>query len=343
MNAALRRVALYVALPLAVLTAVGYGWYRWSDTGKGWRFEDRLAAYCGGLLPYEEAAQATGLDAGNGLPLDRFSPAEEPPYHFCKVAETYLVIAEVPGGATGHDRAGDLFDHLDESAGDALPRELGGGWTGYADASATAVVLPCAGKDTSVLVSAGASGGNRPFARLVTATAARAAAHHDCDTRLGGTLPGLPDPEEDETYGLLEEDPSLADGTCAGIPLDGDEEVRAVRETKTTGASPLERCVLGATPGDGRDLYRLTASFGPFAQRLRTDPPRPGSLNADSGRTGDVAWATAACPGTSVRAVFSIDPQQSAAPAPGFLRSALKGFAERAAKARGCTDLRLPR
>ncbi|WP_329258857.1 hypothetical protein OG223_38195 [Streptomyces sp. NBC_01478] len=32
---ALRRTVLGVTLPVALVVSAGYGWYRWSDTGKG--------------------------------------------------------------------------------------------------------------------------------------------------------------------------------------------------------------------------------------------------------------------------------------------------------------------
>lgn len=33
----MRRIALYAAVPLVLVLAAGYGWYRMSDTGELWR------------------------------------------------------------------------------------------------------------------------------------------------------------------------------------------------------------------------------------------------------------------------------------------------------------------
>src|SRR5262245_18702697 len=54
-----RRVGRYVVLPLVVITVAVFGWYRLSDTGRDWRYRDKLAGYCQGLIPEAESAVFT--------------------------------------------------------------------------------------------------------------------------------------------------------------------------------------------------------------------------------------------------------------------------------------------
>lgn len=339
---AVRRVALYVALPLALVAAVGYGWYRLSDTGRGWRYEDKLATYCDGLIPYEESAALTGLDTESGLPLDSRRGTPGLPSHYCRVADLSLTIGRIPGGtANPRDGLSDVFDELDPAGEDLLPMPLGGGWHGYTDMQSTVVVLACDNKDASVVVSALAGEPHttrrqaREAAELVTATAENAADHWSCDADSGGRVPLPPKPAGQTS-------PSRAGGTCRGLPLRDADEVHWIKETKASGTAPLETCVLGETIARSEALYYLEAAFGPYAQRLRSPEPEPGALNRETGIRRDAAWASAACPGHSAQALFTIRSTEYAYPEGDFLRRALNAFAERAAKRHGCTDLKLP-
>jgi hypothetical protein len=86
----------------------------------------------------------------------------------------------------------------------------------------------------------------------------------------------------------------------------------------------------------------LDASFGPYAQRVRTVAADPDSMNGNAGIKDGRAWATAACPGTSVRALFSINATVCSVRTKSILLSSLDAFAERSAVRHGCTGLKLP-
>lgn len=336
----IRRVALYVVLPLALAVVAGYSWYRLSDTGKGWRYEDKLATYCDGLIPYEQSVVFTDLDTESGLSFDTDHGTSDLRSNYCKVADIYLTIGEIPDGADNRRHGGsDVFDELRTGSWDTLPMALGSGWHGYTDMESTGIVLTCDNKEASVVVSALADeshaspGGARKVAELVAATAVKAADRWSCEAERGGRIPPLPAPSG-------EVNPSTAAETCRGIPYA--DEVHWVKEAKATGTAPLERCVLGETKARDEDLYHLEAAFGPYAQRLRSTPSEAGGLNRDAGSDRNRAWATAKCPGYGPRALFTITTTEYAYPEGDFLRESLDAFAKRSAKQHRCTDLKLP-
>ncbi|GCB49548.1 hypothetical protein [Streptomyces sp. NL15-2K] len=339
----MRRVALYVVMPLAMVLAGGYGWYRLSDTGKGWRYEDKLATYCDGLIPYKESAVFTGLNTETGLSGDEEGGFGDESVHNCKVADMRLTIALIPDDAVGSGSdSDDVLDTLrPETATDALPVALGGGWHGYTNMQDAGVVLACDNKPVSVVVSIDGDAQEPPAStarakgELAASTARKAADRWSCRAEEGGRIPPVPAPEGESS-------PYAASGTCRGIPIPEDQyEIDWLIETKATGTAPLENCVLGETGARSEPLYWLDASFGPFAQGLRSATDEPFAVNTDAGLERDSAWATAACPGAA-RAIFRISATVYADPRKGFLTTALRAFAERSAKQHGCTDLKLP-
>ncbi|MGP3951170.1 hypothetical protein [Streptomyces sp. 7N604] len=277
------------------------------------------------------------------MPYDERRSFGDDRFNYCRVADLTVIIGLVPKGADGSDSgAGEVFDELDSGTADALPVALGGGWHGYTDMCNTGVVLSCDNKPASVVVSIASDeshespGGARVMGELAAATAVKAADRWSCEARRGGRIPPVPAPEgEFSSY-------ARATGTCQGIPLRGHEEtIHWLKETKSTGTAPLERCVLGESKARDEPLYWLEAGFGPYAQRLRSETDEPDRLNADAGIARDGAWASATCPG-AVRAIFRIGATEYAYPQKGFLLTSLRGFAERSARQHGCTDLKLP-
>ncbi|WP_329074071.1 hypothetical protein [Streptomyces niveus] len=341
MKTAVRRWAPYVALSLALALAAGYGWYRMSDTGKGWRYEESLKTFCEGLIPYEESAGFTGKD-GELLTRDHRANGYEADYDLCTVAGLDLTIGRIPDSTLNGDSS-DVFDRLDEIEGDSPPIPLGGGWRGYTDLVNTAAVLTCDNKPGSVVVTAdddNEAGVSRAhgIAELVTATAVRAAADWDCDAKAGGPIPRLP--------GAVEWGSRIdAKGTCQGIALRDQEWVEWIKDAPASGTSPLERCVLGELKNGGEPLLNLEAAFGPFAQRLRSDDSDAGTFKRGAGGIEGYYWATAQCPDDGPRAVFRVVPVAYVhidKAADTFVREALVAFAESRAKQHGCTDLKLP-
>ncbi|GGJ90866.1 hypothetical protein GCM10011583_22850 [Streptomyces camponoticapitis] len=341
MKAAVRRWAPYVALSLALAVAAGYGWYRMSDTGKGWRYEESLKTFCEGLIPYEESAGFTGKD-GARLSRDYRAGGSEGDYDSCTVAGLDLTIGRIPDSLSNSDGP-DVFDRLGEGDADGPPVPLGGGWRGYTDLVNTAVVLACDNKPGSVVVTAqddDAADASRAqgIAELVAATAVEAAGRWNCDAKAGG---GIPTPAaEPERASRFD-----ATGTCGGIPLGDEDHVHWIKEGPAGGTAPLEECVLGETKADAVNLFEFEAAFGPFAQRPRSDDPDRGDLKRGAGGSKGFFWATARCPGDGARAVFRVAPTEYVyvdEEVTEFARKALGTFAERRAEQHGCTDLTLP-
>ncbi|MEV0780676.1 hypothetical protein ACIBLA_27200 [Streptomyces sp. NPDC050433] len=341
MKTAIRRWAPYVALSLALVLAAGYGWYRMSDTGKGWRYEERLETFCHGLIPYEESAGFTGKE-GSRLSRDYRAGGSEGDYDSCTVSGLDLTIGRIPDSTLNGDSSG-VFDQLDEGEGDTPPVPLGGGWRGYTDLDNTAVVLACDNKAGAVVVTAyhdstedtSRAGG---VAELVAATAVKAAADWNCDAKAGGRIPR---PAATVEWGSRID----AKGTCGGIPLRDQEWVEWIKDAPASGTAPLERCVLGNLKDGGEPLLDLEAAFGPFAQRLRSDDPDVGTFKRDAGGSEGFYWATARCPGDGPRAAFWVDPAEYVhidKSADAFAKKALVAFAESRAEQHGCTDLKLP-
>lgn len=352
MKTAVRRWAPYVALSLALALAAGYGWYRMSDTGKGWRYEESLKTFCEGLIPDEESAELTEKD-GSQLIRDSLGGALND-YNSCTVGGIELSIGRIPEAARDTDSP-DIFSRLDEDSGETPPIPLGGGWRGYTDLVNTAVVLPCANKSEAVVVTGRARHVNvyddsddgynamgldyaHDVAEFVAATAVNAAKDSDCDAKAGGRIPRLAAVPEWKS-------PVDAAGTCAGIPYADQDWVEWVKDVPASGTAPLERCVLGTFVNYGSTLLELEAAFGPFAQRLLPDDPDAGNFKGGAGGAEGFYWATARCPGSGLRAVFWADPASDVTidkESDVVARKALVAFAENRAKQHGCTDLKVP-
>ncbi|MFJ8546247.1 hypothetical protein ACIRFH_30455 [Streptomyces sp. NPDC093586] len=335
-----RRIGLFCVLPLVLALTAAYTWYRVSDTGREWRYEGKLATYCGGLIPYDESAVLTGLDTEAGLARDEEYGYGEDRFRSCRMADLIVSVGLIPADAVRHGSGFEMLGTLDSESSDHLPMSLGGGWRGYTDLRNTGVVLPCTDKDASLVVSIAGDGshgsaeGSRAVGQLATAVARKAADRHSCEADFGGRIPKLAAPKGHTG-------PGNASGTCAGIRIPEAQWVHWIMETETSDSAPLERCLMGETKERDEVLYSLEAAFGPYAQRLRPNVghdehwPQPGL-------THDSARATASCPDSAVPAVFSIHATVYAAPTQEFLRSALRTFAERSAARHGCTGVRLP-
>ncbi|CAL9590704.1 hypothetical protein LMJ38_32540 [Streptomyces sp. R1] len=336
---ALRRVGLFGALPLVLALTAAYVWYRGSDTGRGWRYQDKLASYCGGLIPYDESAVFTGLNTDVGLSRDAEHGYGEDRFRSCRVADLTVSVGLVRADAVRSDVSPGMLNVLDSGSSEHPPTALGGGWHGYTDLRDTGVVLPCANKDASVVVSVAADASHengeesRAVAELATAVAREAAGRRSCETTFGGRIPEL-------SLSKGQTAPEAASGTCEGIRIPEAQWVDWIHESEASDSAPLERCLLGETKARDEVLYSLEASFGPYAQRLRSADhdehwPEPGITHGS-------AQATASCSDGTVPAVFRIRATVYAAPTEQFLRSALRTFAERSAVRHGCTNLELP-
>ncbi|MFK4065557.1 hypothetical protein [Streptomyces sp. NPDC029674] len=329
-------------MPLVLAVVGGYSWYRLSDTGKRWRYEDKLASYCGGVLPYEETVALTGLpaDPDKQLPHDMEKGTPRLGYDFCWIghSDVFVTAARVPSGSQTYD----LKFHVPRESAKARPTPLGGGWRGFTDGVNTTVVLPCTNRASAVVVTANRSArhaepsGQRQVTELVTATATKAAERWGCESKRGTRVPEVT-PATGHT--------SLAEakGTCAGLSP-ARKRFDEVAESTAEGLAPFEVCELVDSAEEYG--YSLTASYGPYAQRMRGQESRDVAMRVKpAGKEeglSDSFWASAQCPGDGSRALFRIQPYGMTGYGPAFARAALAAFAERSADRHGCTDLRLP-
>ncbi|MEU7316497.1 hypothetical protein [Streptomyces sp. NPDC007083] len=260
------------------------------------------------------------------------------------------------------------------------PQPLGSGWQGIFAVNDTlsykspqpliAILLECRRlrEDLLVTVAADLDDADMPlddprirarFARFATATAERANARWKCGAAVGDLPKDVALPPGRDDYVPLQ----AARGTCAHLPGQGPNASLAWEgHTDSEGATaPLEQCVLGRTAPLATPAYELRAHYGPYAEEVRaqsradsihSDEKNP--ANADAGRRHWVSgfWASASCPETSERALYTIqrsgpsgnDPPRGKEQrkAETYEKSALKAFAERSAKRHGCTPPVLP-
>ncbi|WP_327358910.1 hypothetical protein [Streptomyces sp. NBC_01304] len=331
-----------VALGLALVMAVGGGWYQWSDTGKRWRFDDKLATYCDGLIPQAESRPFTGRRTDSGELWEDTNGSEQ--NRHCTVGEMSLLVGLVPATGVGSREGGpNTVAQLNASVPTYPPAPLGGGWRGFTDTVKSAVVLPCTNRNASVLVTADDADGDygdarraRQAAELVAAVAVKAARHWSCSAVGGGRIPLLSAPG-------LEAATGSASGTCRGVPL-RTYNIVSFTETQASGASPVEYCLLG-------EDAMLESAYGPYAQRLRRGPDEPAIYPGTAGMNNVAVWASAKCREYGSGALFILRRVPLEEPDPGYQMppdertqklALLKGFAERSAKQHGCTGLQLP-
>lgn len=267
------------------------------------------------------------------------------------------VSTELPPAALGHGWQG-MF-----STGEGFDSRSAG------ESASTAVLLSCTGSSGpgGLLVTVDAKEEDATlddprrrvaFARVATATAAKASEKWGCDAKLGEPLRTVPLPVN------ADEDvrPADASGTCADLPRRGGRITRAW-EDAGPGGGPVEVCVLGGgrpgAPAGPEDGFTLVAYYGPYAEteRLRqqdrygrySEKPVPGE--APAGRLpGGGQWAGAACPAGgpalyTVRPRDARDDGRSAEESPADLAyegAALRKFAARSAHAHGCAPPKLP-
>lgn len=185
------------------------------------------------------------------------------------------------------------------------------------------------------------------YVRIATSTAAKAAKAYGCETHLGDrTVRTVGLPVSEEEFEPLRQ----TSGTCAAVPTT--TGVTTARETARAGA-PSETCLLG--DGDsGNHRYSLEADFGVYAaigkvayeKAVFASDPTPARAAAGQLLNAPGYWGTAACPTDGERAVFSVrreeeansgDERELTETEREYVKTALRTFAERSAKAHDCS------
>ncbi|MBK3576842.1 hypothetical protein JHN63_24145 [Streptomyces sp. MBT65] len=251
------------------------------------RYADKPATDCDGLIPYKESAVFTSLDIDAGWSRDLHDGFDDERFDTCQVADLLVTVGLVAKDVVGSESSFDILDMLHTQSADTLPVALGGGWYGYGytDRRNTAVVLPCADRPVSLVVSTVDDGSHRDsdtevhaVAVLAAATARKAAERRSCEAEFGGRIVALATETEHASA-------ETATGMCRGVGVSegaggvsadeggasADEDIVWAEETEASGSTPLEGCLLGG------DCYAERPG-GPWARgdgsRCR---PRPGS------------------------------------------------------------------
>jgi hypothetical protein len=366
----LRAVA---ALAAAAVAIVGYLFVH--GDFQRWRDESALDSACDGLLDRNVVRDVLGPgsveveDEDRGTDEDRGSTA----LVGCEVDVDGGGSADIRILDTAY--VGQILDSLYKGppGAQALSVPVGHGWTGLFGAEPKTIGgdpdLFGADEDEAVTVSlvlectkAGSAKGflsvtvetridktldnpaNRPeYAKIATSTAAKVSKTRHCGAELGKPVRSLDLPVTEDEYKPL----GTADGTCSGISTA--QGVSIARETARGGA-PYEVCWL--SDADFTTRYVLAAVFGPYAQEQfvayqeygEQDTPYPDTPAHHRDTGGRVSWTTAKC--SDGRALFTLQPaadqddnRKNTASNPDFAyeRAALRAFAERSAKAHGCS------
>jgi hypothetical protein len=368
---AVRRIILRTVIALAATAAGVLGYLDVHGDFQRWSDNSALDGACDGLLDRdvvrgvlgagevevkgenEDYARAyRGLIAGCRVEVDGGGSAEvrirDTAYVEENVASLYKSsVSDVLSVPVGYGWSG-LFG--------ADPEEPKGYLGSQGDEDVTvSLVLDCAEssklKSLSVTVETSLRDAtlddpaNRPeYARIATSTAANASKKQGCEAKLGKPVRRLGLPVTEDEYQPLR----TADGTCSGIFTA--KEVTLATETDR-GDAPYEVCRL--SDADTSTRYFLKGQFGPYAQEAYADyqefdygrsRPSPDIAARQRAAGGPVSWTSAKCPDGP--ALFTLEvaadedkdrKETASTPGPAYERAALRAFAERAAKAHGCS------
>ncbi|MFD4857316.1 hypothetical protein [Streptomyces atratus] len=362
---AVRRIVLrsVVALVAAAVVVAGYlqvhgDFQRWSD-------ESALDGACDGLLDRNAVRGVLGPGA-----VEVENERSGAGLVGCEVHVYGGGIAEIRVLDTAHVGPS-LLPSLYAGSPTAPAVPVGHGWTGLFGAApdrfgaadpfradeykkvTTSLVLECTGESSAkglsvtvetTLDKALDNPAERPqFTRIATSTAAEASKARHCGAKLGKPIGSLGLPVNQDEYEPLR----TADGTCSGIPAA--RGVTIATETARAGA-PHETCRLA--DADNSTRYELEADYGPYAQERflgyeeesYDDVPNTETPAHHRDPDGRVSWTTAKC--RSGQALFTLHPSFERAEERkyprgkadlAYERAVLKAFAERSAKAHGCS------
>ncbi|MGY1440108.1 hypothetical protein [Streptomyces reniochalinae] len=363
-----RRRNLLLAITLAVvILAVGGGWA--TGTFTDWRDRLSMRDACDGVLVGDDDIRDTlGGERVFAEDVQQDSETRDGLTH-CLVRgsdQTQPALrVDVRWSEDAHKEALPQ-GHADtwQETGTAAP--IGKGWPGTVSAVGgdfhATVALACpdgkkAEGKSSLLVTADLgrdaqhndSHVRTSLARFTTGTAAKAADKYGCPTPQQHRPEKVAQAPLDKSVPLTE-----ARGSCSAVrDLSRKEQHRGItraQETPADNDAPLLDCFLSTS--EGKPGYRLSATFGPYAksyQQAAGSSPIHGEFGFDK-EEHSYAWATADCPGSPQRALFTAwsvlndrtNKPTVANPSPAFVRNALAAYAKTTADARGCTDLQLP-
>ncbi|MEU0397287.1 hypothetical protein ABZ208_31860 [Streptomyces sp. NPDC006208] len=364
---AVRRIVLRTLAALAATAVAVAGYLLVHGDFQRWSDESALDGACDGLLDRNTVRSVLGPGA-----VEVEHERRDAGLVGCEVHVHDGGTAEIRVLDTTH--VGQSFDSLytGPPGASALSVPVGHGWTGLFGADpdtlgadtdpfradedekvTTSLVLACtkasSAKGMSVTVETTLDKtlddpANRPeFARIATSTAAKASKTRHCGAKLGKPVLSLDLPVNEDEYKPL----GTADGTCSDVPA---ARGVAIATETARGGAPHETCRLADT--GLRTRYVLAANYGPYAQEQLLgyeneqidDTPNADTPVHHRDPDGLMSWTTAKC--LDGRALFTLHPAHDRGEDRKYPRSeadlayeraALKTFAERSAKAHGCS------
>lgn len=299
-----------------------------------WRDSRSVSSACGELLDHTEAKRLLGAPRLQGEKKGAMS---------CEVSDPGDGIASLDvrvQRAGGGERVLAALRRADTHRGGQTVSPVGGKWpavlnTGDESAYAGAYLACGKGTDDDFLVSVAAHRGSsaRPLdtahqrsslARTVTRALKSAANRQGCPAPGASPVSHVPK----DTSGQLKRAPKMT-GTCAGTGSRGYETVAGA-------SAPIEDCLLADAKGKPR--FRLSASYGPYVNAVRSETVRGSILQGQSGGQDGTYWTSAVCP--DGKALYVIEPlddgERFAAADPALEKKALRAFAAASAERHGC-------
>ncbi|MEU8549633.1 hypothetical protein AB0C81_22030 [Streptomyces roseoverticillatus] len=358
-----RRLITIFTVPVCLLFVAGGAFY-FSGGYESWRDERSLNAACEGLLSKEDARSVSGgsrVYARQDHQFDYLFSGDHAPIANCVLKDRdarSILAVDIHWGSKAQTATRTLQFQLQQNTRTgAVP--IGAGWPGSIasddDHPFGIVELTCRNKQnesllvTSQVLYLKADDENRAgLARFTASTAKNAAEKLGCDAAVGRTTSSVaPDPARNRVP--LDK----VTGTCAPVVALG-EAVRRAGAT-SVGDAPsdphtlAEGCYLN--DARGRQLYRMTASYGSLAENVRRESGEF-DVTDDSGfdEKAHRGYGSAQCGDSPKRSFYTLKPIMVSLaeglavknPDPQFERAALKAFAEQSAKTHGCRDLKLP-
>ncbi|MDJ1136076.1 hypothetical protein [Streptomyces iconiensis] len=305
-----------------------------------WRDSRSVSSACGELLDHTEAKQLLGAPRLQGEKKGALS---------CEVSDPGDGLASLDvrvQRAGSGERVLAALGRADTHRGAQTVSPVGGTWpavlnTGDESAYAGAY-LACdkgTGDDFVVSVAAHRDPSAQPLntpdqraslARTVTGALRSAANRQGCPAPGASPVNHVPK----DTVRQLKRAPEMT-GTCAGTGSRG-------YETAADGSAPIEDCLLADAKGNPR--FRLSASYGPYVNAVRSETIRGSTLQGLSGGKDGKGgkdgtyWTSATCPGS--KALYVIEPlddgDRFAAADPPLEKRALSAFATASAERHGC-------
>ncbi|WP_369359052.1 hypothetical protein [Streptomyces sp. cg2] len=320
-----------------------------------WRDARALSRACDGIVPQTELTQLLNVDGG--LTSKRAWDSSARDDRKCVIyrprepdrAPLASLVVTLGQGRTSNQLLTDLDRNQSYDVESVSP--IGSGWRGVLAGDRATVVMPCGrGSGDDLVVNLltdpqrsdegdglSSPGQRARFARLATQTAVNAAERAGCQATPGKTIVSVPEAISWQGPALRPKEiapPGKATGTCAGVDA-------RTAGTAADPLAPIEDCFI--LDKNDQPRFRLAAYYGPFVQNGSVGVSiRHRVFATPAGGLDGLYWTSTACPKQGGTAFYTVETLRDdnpgfTKPDPAAERSALARFAERSARAHGCT------